>query len=175
MTSRRRKAFTLLEMVATVTMIALLSALAMGGYLKFRNDASNGSAQSTIDRVVNVERSFANSFGTYTGVASDLRNLDSEITLLGASTASTSDSQASIALGSQGGLGVAVKSRSGTCYMMSMASLSAGFGAANDTRVDASGSMQTMPKGSICTGREALSALGQALDATGTTTPKRTS
>lgn len=143
---RQRRGFTMLEVVATFVLLGILAALATSGLSRAIARSDDAAAAASLDRVLLSQRTFANAFGEYASLPTDLRDLGRDVVVLADPTPSTGSTEISIAVGEDGTLGVAVQSKTGTCIVRKVTPLSAGSEA---SVVPADG-------GGLCNGSRAL-------------------
>lgn len=148
-TRRDARAFTLVEMIVTLVVISILVSLSLFGAVSFMKRSHDSDARERLHEVTQLEQSLANTWGSYSEAASDFSNLSGSTSVT--HLASSGPSVVSTNVGTQGTLGLAVKSASGRCLYVRVASLLAG-GDALDVTSD-------VPKSAPCRGTEALPAM----------------
>lgn len=101
-----RRGYTLIELMATFAIIAVLT-IALG-YITTTvlQDSKNRSAETNVQRVLLAEQGFAREQGRYSAYVSDIKAPDG-VNLTNA--LSQTPDQVSIAVGQQGSLGLAVR------------------------------------------------------------------
>lgn len=119
-----RRAFTLVEVVTMLVVVGLLAAAAYG--LNQLNGAQRdvAAAQRVLEDVVGAQKQLAATHGVYSMVSSDLAWLDPNVAV--SSGPSTGPHEVSVAVGTSGSLGVAVRSEAGRCVAVRVAPLSGG-------------------------------------------------
>lgn len=137
----------MIELVITFVVLGIISSVAALSLSSFGSRAGGVSAQAAIERAQTAEASFAASYGGYTSWPSDLA-LGQGITVTDG--ASTAVGQVSLALGSDGNLGIASVASNGTCFAEGLAA-SGGSAAGSVSPVTT-----TL---SSCTGTAALAAI----------------
>jgi prepilin-type N-terminal cleavage/methylation domain-containing protein len=121
----RRRGFSLIEFVVAVVILVVLAAIGTFTYRAIINKSANVSAESSIGRVEQSELGFATSFGFFTPDPTDLQPAPgNDITLTTGN--STGPSVVSIAVGTDGSLGIAALSTSGSCETENVADASSG-------------------------------------------------
>lgn len=105
---RRRRAFTLLELIVVVIILSILAGLGAITYASTQSQLTNGAAGANLSAVVSAEEQFANDYGTYTPWPADLASLLPRGFQVVTGDATTVE-QVSIAVGSDGTLGVATR------------------------------------------------------------------
>jgi len=141
-----KRGFSMMELAISLTIVTVLSAVAIGGYAKVMD--ANGDVQSSsyADRVIFANQTVFRGWGSYTPYGQDLKDLGPDLTVLENGKASTTSSEVSIAVGESGNLGVATRSDSGTCTYLLVGPVAGG----GDKKV------VTRPGTTPCSGVEAL-------------------
>lgn len=118
----KRKAFTLIEVAVTLTLLAIVGTLAVASFSHMSNATSHMSARNSVDRVVLMERTWAANNGFFSTDA--LVSLPGDLkTTTGAST---SPGEVSVTVTSEGILKIALLDGSGNCETSTVQPPSAG-------------------------------------------------
>jgi type II secretory pathway pseudopilin PulG len=142
----RLRAFTLIELAVVLVIIFILAGVALATFTVITNRANNQDAMTLLQRATVVEQQQSNSWGVYSPYGKDLTATGQEVTYAENGSPSLKETQVSVAVGSKGNLGLAVQSRTGTCFYVRVAPLITG-GAVTDV---------TAPDSAPCSGTEAL-------------------
>jgi prepilin-type N-terminal cleavage/methylation domain-containing protein len=121
--TRRRSAFTLIEVSAVVLIMGLLSGIMIVGAVKATSDTEAQQATLALASVTAVQADFAARYGGYTAWAADLRLPDGPFVTNGPSEGLRS---VSLALGVDGTLGMAVSDRADQCVLQTIRPVVAG-------------------------------------------------
>lgn len=116
----RRGAFTLIELVVVIVLIGIVSLIGAYSLGAFGQRFNQSTAVASIYRVITAEHSFAETYGTYSSWPSDINPGQGITTTDGASTAA---GMVSLALGTDGNLGLAAESSNGACTAVGLSSL----------------------------------------------------
>lgn len=143
-----RRAYTLIELVVVLVILAIVSVIGAYALTGFGHRFDAASAQASIDRVVVAEHTVASTYGGYSSWPADIE-AGQGVTITDG--ASTSSSTVSLALGSNGDLGLAAQSTQGTCVAVGLSSLNA--------TPPGTATTASVASGTPCTGQAALAAL----------------
>ena len=143
---RDRRGFTLVEMIVTLTVLAILVALSMFGAQSFLRTGHDSDARARLREVAQAQVSLANQWGMYSEYSGDFAGLagSTKVTHL----VSSGSDVVSANVGSAGSLGLALRSVSGKCLYMRVEPLVAGGDALDVTA--------QVPASAPCRGVEAL-------------------
>lgn len=122
---RAARAFTLVEMGATIALFGIIGAIAAGVYVTSVGSHQVAAAEVLLGDVVAAQKELAANFGSYTTWASDLGAVASNASLLSDGMSSAQD-EVSMAVGTEGTLGLAVLVDADRCVLWRVASLSSG-------------------------------------------------
>lgn len=142
---RSARAFTLVEMIVTLVLVTILIGLSVFGAVTFMKRSHDSDARERLHEVTQVEQSLANTWGSYSEASSDFTNLSGSTTVT--HLASSGASEVSANVGTEGTLGLAIRSASGRCLYVRVASLLAGGDALE---------LEDVPPSAPCRGVEAL-------------------
>ena len=139
---RTRSAFTLLELLAGLAVVGILSTIAVVGYQSFQDNTADATAKGTMDRAVQAQQRWFSRYGVWN------ESLDQETgrgTRLTNGPSYTAD-VVSFTVGDGERLGVAVRSNSGICHAIVL----------GDPLLTATVTRFTIPSGNVCSGQGAL-------------------
>lgn len=144
---KRTRALTLVELIGTLTVLALIVSVAfvgLGSITKYQDDQQTRSLLSTVRE---LQRRYAAMNDGYTTSPTDLSGVPTGYIVT--SSPSTVRNTISMAVGSKGTLGLATIASSGACYTLQVPPLSGSLAGAEETS-------STLPTTASCDGRSAL-------------------
>ena len=151
----RRRGFTILELVITMVVVTTLAAVGTVGLSSVNNRQQRDVAKADVDMVAQAQLRFAALYDTFTDYPLDLTGYASvpkPITV--ATTPALTTRTVSIALGSEGGLGLAARGTDGSCLFRYLPSL----GTLGESE------QWVAETGALCEGRAAFPAGEHALE-----------
>lgn len=123
MTGRRRRAFTLVEIVVTVVVASIIAGIVAASALTATGRAEDELTQGALRRFVVLEQQVASTWGSYTPLPADLSVPRDELQpVAGVAGAG----QVSIAVGDDGTLGLATLNGNGDCHGLRVSSVETG-------------------------------------------------
>lgn len=122
---RVRRAFTLIEVTVTVTLLAIMGAVAAHTYSSTVGDRQLAAVEAVLGDVTAAQKQLGADFGTYSTWASDLGTVASEASLLAGGSVSR-PGEVSMVVGSLGSLGLAAQTEGGQCVVWRVAPVAAG-------------------------------------------------
>ena len=150
-----RLGYSLIELVVVLATISLLTIIAGVGAYTVLEDTQQNTARAAIHEVLLTEKVFSESWGGYTSYTDELSG-PADLTLVNG--VSNDSSEISIAVGTDGILGLAVRRSTQECLFIRASSLASG---GEVTALDSA-----IQKGIVCEGAGALSAKeGENLEA----------
>lgn len=149
MSRRRPSAFTLVELVVTLTVLGI--ALGIGAYAAAAMVGAGISveAESTLDRVAAYQQRIDSTWGRFTPYGKDLATAFTDLTFVDNGAVSTGAAVVSISVGTGGTLGLAVRDPNGTCLYLRGEPVASG----GSTSV-----ITDLPDSAPCSGDQALPA-----------------
>lgn len=116
MTERTERGFTLLEAIAVLLIIGVLSAIGIGSARTITTQSQLRQAEASLQRAIASQRTYAASNGVWASPG----DVPPMLGLILTEEVSQGPGEASIAAGPQGTLGVAVRAAEGTCLAYSL-------------------------------------------------------
>jgi type II secretory pathway pseudopilin PulG len=101
-------------MIVVVVILGILMGIAVVAYGSFISYSDTQRANANLDRVMQIEQGLSRSWGGYSSWPPDLTDVGSDLTILNGSV-SSSATQVSLSVGSNGSLGMAVLIGPGNC------------------------------------------------------------
>lgn len=144
--TRLRRGYSLLEIIATLTIVLILAGTGAASFSYVKNLTDDNDARSALSRAALAERSWVARNATW---ADDPSVLNVGRGLVLTTSASASPSVVSIAVDSANRLGLAVRSETGTCLARVL----------NDPLLDGGETSLELPSSAACSGVAALSAV----------------
>lgn len=141
----RVKAFTLIETVVVIVIVGILATISFFAFRQFLNAGHDTDATEKLQSAATEQSRFAQQWGSYTNFPSDLKHPVGDTNFV--TTNSSNANQISLAVGSQGYAGFAIRSNSGKCLYLRLAPTRAGGDPISVTNIASS---------RPCNGQEAL-------------------
>jgi len=117
---RAQRGWTLVELAVTMVILAVLSAAIATSYQSFMNNKNDSAVRTLLDRVVLMEQQASTTWDHYTPYAVDLNNVGSDLTIVENAGPALDATQVSVIVGENGTLGLAARSQTGTCFLVSV-------------------------------------------------------
>lgn len=145
MNVRARRGYTMLELLIALVLVSIFSSSLLFVSKMVLERSQDQAVQGGLQLVALREQQFAQKYGTFTGLASDLDS----ITGVTVTESATVDASVSIALGDKGSLGLAVKTASSCAYAVLSAPAAGGeFSTVTVTSAPCDGSA-ALPAGEV--------------------------
>lgn len=124
-TSSARRAYTVTELAVVIFVLAVLGSIAYGVFGGASAKQRSGSATAVLANVIVAQQQLYSDYSSYTSFGQDLLMAGAGVDLL-AQAPSTSGDEVSMAVGSAGSLGLAVRVSADECRVVRVAPLSSG-------------------------------------------------
>lgn len=149
---RSHRAFTLIELIVTIVLIAVVAAIAGTAATTMFDKLRDRNARDTLRVIAAAEERFYEQRGRFTDTNTELATLDGSYTYVSGSSDSVDD-KVSVSVSASGeAVGLALRSKSGACFLLRVESPNSGEN-------DATAEIAAIDV--VCAGSVALDQVGQ--------------